>query len=142
MTTKTPERLVLIHATLAYALPVGTPIDAVYDSANMDLIPLQRLHSGDNLIDYTFHGVSETSAEVDTYDYENGFKMPPAPRYEVLTSIGPDWENVWTVDGVKQTFASPADALAELLEHIADLIESGMDFNPCDFKIEPVKEGA
>jgi hypothetical protein len=134
----TPEKLVLLHTTLAFAMPADAGLDEVFDSANMALVPLQRCEGGTNLIDYAFDGEPVVSpTPVEAWTLATGFTAP-APRYEVLTAIGNGWESVWTQDDKPQTFASPCEALAGLLGHIAGLIESSMDFNPCDFKIEPV----
>jgi hypothetical protein len=134
------ERLVIVHADLAFALKADEPIDTAYTLANCMLVPQQQLEGSTfDFIDYRLNGVAESSSPVEGYDYENGFK---APRYEVLTAIGNGWENVWTEDDKPVTFASYDEALTEMLEHIADLVEAGMDFNPRDFKIAPVGEGA
>ena len=42
----------------------------------------------------------------------------PTKRYEVQTRIGSTWSNVWTEDDAPLTFASRADAAAELDEHL------------------------
>lgn len=44
----------------------------------------------------------------------------PAPRFEVLTLIGHDWENVWTVEGEPLTFATYVEAVEELVDHLAE----------------------
>ena len=55
-------------------------------------------------------------------------------RYQVLF----DNENVWTLDGQTQYFASFDEAAAELAEHFADMDNAGMDYEPADYRIETV----
>lgn len=55
-------------------------------------------------------------------------------RYQVLF----DNENVWTLDGQTQYFASFDEAAAELAEHFADMDDAGMDYEPADYRIEVV----
>ena len=43
-----------------------------------------------------------------------------AQRWEVLTLIGNNWENVWSTDDEPWTFASYAQAEEEIYEHIRD----------------------
>ena len=47
-------------------------------------------------------------------------------------------ENVWTIDGEPHFFASEAEAAAELDEHFSDMDGADMDYEPSDYRIEPV----
>lgn len=49
-------------------------------------------------------------------------------------------ENVWTENGQTQYFATFDEAAAELEEHFRDMDESGMDYEPSDYRIEDVNE--
>lgn len=74
--TMTKERLVVVHAQLAFAIPEGQSDDAVFDYANCLLIPNQRVF-GDTktgLIDYTFSDIYVSATPVDEVGKETGFK--------------------------------------------------------------------
>ena len=43
-----------------------------------------------------------------------------AQRWEVLTLVGDDWDNVWSIDDEPWTFASYTQAEEEIYEHIRD----------------------
>jgi hypothetical protein len=43
-----------------------------------------------------------------------------AQRWEVLTLVGNDWDNVWSLDGEPEIFESAAEADAALAEHLRD----------------------
>ena len=46
--------------------------------------------------------------------------MTAAQRWEVLTLVGNDWENVWSIDEQPEIFESAAEADAALAEHLRD----------------------
>jgi hypothetical protein len=77
------EQLVVVRAELAFAMPAGGPLDAVYDTANCALIPLQRMYGGTcDLIDYAFNGAAVSETPVEPYDKDEGFKSPFPPLAE------------------------------------------------------------
>ena len=43
-----------------------------------------------------------------------------AQQWEVLTLIGDDWDNVWSIDDEPEIFESAAEADAALAEHLRD----------------------
>jgi hypothetical protein len=58
-------------------------------------------------------------------------------KFEVLF----DGENVWTIDGKPHIFETEADAARELAEHFEDMDDAGMDYEPADYRIEPIVKG-
>lgn len=57
-------------------------------------------------------------------------------RYEVLTRFIFGWENCWSEDGERLTFATWAEAAEALRQHREDLLSAGMEYNPEDYLIE------
>ena len=70
----------------------------------------------------------------------------PPTRFAVQTRFFPDqWENCWTVDGAPLTFATRAEAQAELDAHLADIADAVAagdmidGYDPADFRIVEVR---
>lgn len=82
-----PERLVVLTARLAFALPETAGIDEVYDSANCMLIPQQRCEGGaSDLIDY--HFVDEpVISPTPVHEAENGFDAPISSPLGALAQL-------------------------------------------------------
>ena len=57
-------------------------------------------------------------------------------HYIVETRIGHDWENVWTEDDQPLTFATRAEARAEL----SDLMTEMPDYDAADYRIVEVAQ--
>jgi hypothetical protein len=59
-------------------------------------------------------------------------------RYEVQTRMGNTWENCWTEDGTPQTFATRADARAELRQFIKDAKACLDGYDNADYRVAEV----
>ncbi len=47
-------------------------------------------------------------------------------------------ENVWTINGSPHIFNSETEAAEELAEHFEDMDSEGIDYEPCDYRIEAI----